>query len=79
MPDTATIEAGLTTGRQQAFAMIASKCTYAQAVCLKQIHDTRAYEKLGVTWEQYCPQFCGIGRTAAENIIKRLDEFGEDY
>jgi hypothetical protein len=72
-------ETGLLTGRQQAFAMIASKCTYAQAVCLKEVHDTRAYERLGVTWEQYCSKYCGIGRTAAETIIKRLDEFGEAY
>jgi hypothetical protein len=72
-------EAGAVTGRQQAFAMIASKCTYAQAVCLKEMHDTRAYTKLGITWEEYCSQHCGIGRTAAETIIHRLEEFGEAY
>jgi hypothetical protein len=72
-------EAGAATGRHQAFAMIASKCTYAQAVCLKEMHDTKAYTKLGLTWEDYCTQYCGLGRTAVENIIKRLDEFGEAY
>ena len=79
MDNSSILEAGALTGRQQAFAMIASKCTYAQAVCLKQIHDTRAYEKLDLTWEQYCSQHAGVGRTAAEAIIKRLDEFGEAY
>jgi len=72
-------DAGAVTGRQQAFAWIASKCTYAQAVCLKEVHDTKAYAKLNLTWEQYCTQHCGIGRTFAENIISRLDEFGEAY
>jgi hypothetical protein len=79
MENNALHDAVALTGRQQAFAMIASKCTYAQAVCLKEIHETRGYEQLGVTWEQYCSQYCGIGRTAAENIIRRLDEFGEAY
>jgi hypothetical protein len=79
MEQNTIFEAGALTGKQQAFAMIAAKCTYAQAVCLKEIHETRGYEKLGVTWEQYCSQYCGIGRTAAENIIRRLDEFGEAY
>jgi hypothetical protein len=72
-------EAGALTGRQQAFAMIASKCTYAQAVCLKEIHDTRAYETLGLTWEDFCSQQAGISRGTAETIIRRLDEFGEAY
>src|SRR5436305_9967717 len=72
-------DAGALTGRQQAFAMIASKCTYAQAVCLKEIHQTRAYEQVGLTWEEFCSQQAGISRITAETIIRRLDEFGEAY
>ena len=79
MQNEATFNAGALTGRQQAFASIASHCTYAQAVLLKEIHDTRAYEKLGLSWEDYCSQHCGISRGTAETIIRRLDEFGEIY
>jgi len=80
MENTAALhEAMAITGRQPAFAFIASKCTYAQAVCLKEIHDNKAYEPLGLTWEDYCRQHCGIGRTTAETIIHRLEEFGEAY
>ena len=79
MKNNALLQAAALTGRQQAFAMIASKCTYAQAVCLKEIHATRAYEQLDLTWEQFCTQHCGISRVTAETIIKRLDEFGEAY
>ena len=79
MENTTAHEAMALTGRQQAFAFIAAKCTYAQAVCLKEIHDTKAYEPLGLTWEDYCHQHAGIGRTTAETIIKRLEEFGEAY
>jgi hypothetical protein len=79
MEQNTIFEAGALTGKQQAFAMIAAKCTYAQALCLKEIRETRAYEPLGLTWEQYCTQHAGIGRTSAETIIHRLDEFGETY
>ena len=76
---TSPVDAGLLTGREQAFAMIAAKCTYAQAVCLKQIHDTRAYEQFNLSWEDYCPKHVGISRVHAERIIHRLDEFGEAW
>ena len=76
---TPSVDAGLLTGREQAFAMIAAKCTYAQAVCLKQIHDTKAYEQFNLTWEDYCPKHVGISRVQAERIIHRLDEFGEAW
>src|SRR5215471_20043707 len=73
------VEAAALTGRQQAFAMIASKCTYAQALCLRDIHDTRAYEHWGLSWSDYCTQQAGISRGTAETIIHRLNEFGESY
>jgi hypothetical protein len=71
--------AAAVTGRHQAFAMIASHCSYAQAVCLREIHQTRAYEHLGLTWEEFCNQQAGISRGTAESVIRRLDEFGESY
>src|SRR5437899_3224978 len=73
------IEAATTTGRQQAFAMIASKCTYAQTICLREIHNTHAYEKLRFTWDQFCIEHAGISRVTAETIIRRADEFGKAY
>jgi hypothetical protein len=73
------LEATALTGRHQAFAMIASHCTYSQAVCLREIHQTRAYEHYGLNWEQFCAQHAGMSRSTAERIIERLDEFGESY
>ena|SRR5438067_5445070 len=73
------VEAAAFTGRQQAFAMIASHCTYAQALCLRDIHQNEAYKHLGLSWEQFCSQQAGVSRGTAENIIRRLDEFGEAY
>jgi len=79
MENNTLVEAAAITARQQVFAMFASKCLYAQAVCLREIHDTKAYQHLGLTWEEYCTQHAGISRPHAESIIKRLEEFGEAY
>jgi len=79
MEPNSAFEAGMLTGRQQAFAMMAYKCTYSQAVCLKEIHETRAFEHLGLSWGDFCTQRAGISRQTAERIIQRLDEFGESY
>ena len=73
------IEAGMAIGRQQAFAVIAARCSAAQAVTLGKIKETRAYEALGFTWDQYCPQYFGISRVTADRIIQQLSEFGQSY
>ena len=66
-------------GRQQAFALIGSKCSAAQAECLREIRESHAYEELGVTWEEFCPRYAAISRSKADDLIRRLDEFGQDY
>jgi hypothetical protein len=66
-------------GRQQAFAIVASHCSAAQAQCLREIKETGAYQQLGVTWEEFCPEYAGITRVYADALIRRLDEFGDAY
>jgi hypothetical protein len=74
-----SIEAGIAIGRQQAFAVIAARCSAAQALTLKKIKESRAYEAFGLSWDRYCPEYFGITRTTADRIINQLDEFGESY
>jgi hypothetical protein len=73
------IDAGAWVGRQQAFAMIANRCSAAQAVCLKQVRETRLYEKLELTWEEFCKEYAGISRAYADKLIQQHEEFGEAY
>ena len=40
------IESGAGAGRRQAFAVIAGKCSAAQAAALQEIKQSRVYEKL---------------------------------
>jgi hypothetical protein len=73
------IDAGAWVGRQQAFAMIANGCSAAQALCLKQVRETRLFEKLELTWEEFCKEFAGISRAQADRLIQQHEEFGDAY
>ena len=64
------LESGAWVGRQQAFAVIASKCSAAQAAALKEIKQSRAYEPLGLTWQEFCPEYVGMTRERAERMGK---------
>ena len=73
------IDAGAWVGRQQAFAVIANKCSAAQALCLKQVRETRLFEKLGLNWEEFCKEYAGISRENADRLIRQHEEFGDAY
>jgi hypothetical protein len=73
------IDAGAWVGRQQAFAVIASPCRGAQALSLKHVKQSRWYQQLSLTWEEFCQEYAGISRSRADNVIRQLDEFGESY
>ena len=73
------IDAGAWVGRQQAFAMIANSCSAAQALCLKQVRETRLYEKIELSWEEFCKEYAGISRSQADRLIQQYEEFGDAY
>ena len=73
------IELGAWIGKVQAFGHIASRCASAAAEALKHIRESRAYESLGLNWEEFCRQHAGISRSYADKLILRLEEFGEPY
>jgi hypothetical protein len=56
---------GAWSGRQQAFAVLAK--------------ETRCYEKLGLSWNDFCQQHSGMSRVHAVRIIRQYEEFGEAY
>src|SRR5260370_9140394 len=78
--DGATLLAlGTWLGRHQAFALISSKCSAADAECLRQIRDNKYYKAIGLTWEEFCSRHAGVDRKTADRIVERLEEFGEAY
>jgi hypothetical protein len=74
-----TLEAGAYVGRQQAFAVIANQCSAAQAQALKLIRESRAYEDLDLTWDEFCPKYFGFHRTHADHLIRQHKAFGEAF
>ncbi len=72
-------DTGAWVGRQQAFAVIANKCSAARALSLQQMKETRCYKKLGLSWDDFCQQHTGIGHRHADRIIGQYEDFGEAY
>ena len=66
-------------GRQEAFLAVATECSAARALCLKQARESRVFEPLGITWDEYCKRYVGISRSSADGIIRHYEEFGESY
>jgi hypothetical protein len=75
----ATFDLGTWTGRGQAFSLIANHCSAAQAECLARIRNDGLYKALHLTWDEFCTQHTGAGRAHADEIIRRLEEFGAAY
>ena len=79
-PETSkSLDAAAWAGRQQAFALVAAKCTLAQANCLRQIRESGAYREFGLNWEQFCSRHAGISRSKADQLIKQLKLYGDTY
>ena len=70
------LDTGAWIGRHQAFAVIAGKCTIAQAVALKELKEARAFEPLGLTWDEFCKQRLAISRSYLHRLITELNITG---
>ena len=70
---------GVWVGRGQAFSFVANHCSAAQAECLARIRKDGLCKALNLTWEEFCEQHTGTSRAHADEIIRRLEEFGAAY
>jgi hypothetical protein len=75
----ALLEAGTWIGRHQAFGLMASQYSAADAECLRQIRENKHYRALGLTWDEFCSRHAGVDRKTADRIVERLEEFGAAY
>ncbi len=73
------LDIGRWIGQGQAFGLVASKCSAAQAQCLQTIREERHFETLGMTWEEFCREHLGISRSYADQLIRNLQQFGTAY
>jgi hypothetical protein len=75
----APLDLGTRIGQVQVFGWLAKHSASAGAERLKEIKETRSYESLGLTWEDFCTRHVGISRSYADRLIQNLNEFGEPY
>jgi hypothetical protein len=73
------LDMGAWVGRQQAFAVIGTQCSAAQALSLKQMREACCHDKLGLSWDDFCQRYIGLSRRQADRIISQYNEFGETY
>ncbi len=66
-------------GRRQAYSLMAGTCSAADAKCLHEIREDKAYKRLGLTWEQFCKERIGLSRSKADEVIRQYREFGPAY
>jgi hypothetical protein len=73
------LDLGLFLGRTQAFGLIAGRCSAAQAMCLREIHEKKLYKQRCPDWNQFCREYLHIARVRVQQIIGLLNEFGPEY
>jgi hypothetical protein len=74
-----TFDLGAWIGRGQALSFVANHCSAAQAECLTRIRKAGLHKALNLTWDAFCKQHAGVSRAHADEIIRRLKEFGAAY
>ncbi len=73
------LDIGRWIGQGQAFGLVASKCSAAQAQCLQTIREEGHYQALDLTWDEFCRRHLGISRSYADQLIRNLQQFGSAY
>jgi len=77
--DVQLMKLGITLGQNQTFALIAGRCSAAQAQIIRCLHEDKLYKRCCEKWDEFCPKYLNISRGEADRIIRLLDEFGPVY
>jgi len=73
------LDVGMLLGQNQAFGLVAGRCTAAQAQLLRRMREEKLYLHLCPRWRDFCDTYLHLPGSSADNIIRLLDEFGPDY
>ena len=77
--DTGLLDLGVALGRNQAFGLIAGRCSAAQAAGLRRLREQKKYQRCTPHWEDFCPNYLKMSRSEADKIIRLWEEFGAGY
>ena len=73
------VDLGRWLGRREAFALVAGRCSAADAECIRKVREERKYRALAPNWGEFCKRHLGISKAWADRIIQYLEELGPAY
>ncbi|HEY1493926.1 MAG TPA: hypothetical protein VGF49_05255 [Candidatus Solibacter sp.] len=74
-----TLDLGMAVGQNQAFSLIAGRCSAAQAATLSRLRQERKYLECASNWREFCTNYLRISGSEADKIIRLWEEFGPEY
>ena len=72
-------EVGAWTGRRQAFALVAGRCSAADADILAKIREEKLFRSMESTWDAFCSKRLGMTRSYVDRLIRRYKELGPAF
>src|SRR5215467_13628610 len=73
------LETGMVLGQNQTFALVAGRCSAAQAESLLRLRESKCYQRLANTWKEFCPRFLQMSSSQVDRIIHCWQEFGPAF
>jgi hypothetical protein len=73
------LDLGSVLGQNQAFGLIAGRCSAAQAASLKRLREEKKYKRVTEHWRDFCSCYLRMSQTQADKIIQLWDEFGAGF
>lgn len=77
--DAGLFELGAVLGQVHAFAVVAGRCSAAQARFLKDLRDSRQYKIRCAEWKEFCPGYLNMSRAQADRIIALYEKYGPPF
>ncbi|MGO9894293.1 MAG: hypothetical protein ACLPX8_08795 [Bryobacteraceae bacterium] len=69
-------DVGTWVGRRQAFALVAGRCSAAEAEILLEIREKKLFRTMEPTWEDFCVKRLGITRGYVDRVIRQFRALG---
>src|SRR3954470_13287896 len=74
-----SLDMGILLGHSQAFALIAGRCSAAQASAIRRLRNEKLYRSVTAKWGDFCATHLKMSKRNADQIIALFDEFGPAY
>jgi hypothetical protein len=72
-------DVGAWVGRRQAFALVAARCSAADAEILFDVREKKLFRPIEPTWEAFCLKRLGMTRSYVDRVIRQFKELGPNF